>query len=163
MRQAFFLLLVLPFLLTSCGPDPLKYNDNLVDHIEDANSRAEKLNSEIEDILESGDFTKIKERTKVAVDSLNLDIEKINNLGRPSGAEEFHQATVEYIKSLVVNADVIGTQYSLLNDTISDAEFERISKPIEDTEKVSDEKFEKMIEAQKVFAKAKNFELKKTY
>ncbi len=160
MKKLLLFLIPLSLILTSCGADPVKYNDSLVDFYDDANNRVNSLYDIASDDMQSGNFAKLTEYAKTTVDSLKLDIEKINALEKPSGSNEFHNSVVSYVESLVTYVNALGEQYSQVNDSTTDEEFSKIEEVVDNVSKINDQKRDAMIEAQKAFAKAKNFDLK---
>lgn len=162
MKKFLFLLLPLSIILSSCGTDPIKYNDQLVQYIGSSGQRIINLNNEINNLFNGEDHTKLKEYTTATIDSLKSDIKDINDLKKPEGADEFQNAVITYIESLISNAETMEEQYSKITEETTDEEFEELNKYILNSKKIYNEKFEEVISAQKSFAKEKNIDLVQT-
>lgn len=160
MKKLLLLLLPLSLILTSCGPDPIKYNDSLVDYYKIAQNRLTKFIDIASEDMDSGDFSNLKEHATTTTDSLKLDIDKINKLDKPSGSEEFHNSMISCMDALISYVNTIGDQYSQVTDSTTDKEFEDMDNAVNKSLEVSELKDKEMIEAQKKFAKLKKFDLK---
>ncbi|MDU1905980.1 MAG: hypothetical protein E6772_14485 [Dysgonomonas sp.] len=160
MKKLLLFLLPLSLILSSCSSvDPIEYNDQLVKYIDKAGQRVTNLNTEINDLFESEEYTKLQEYTKATTDSLRTDIKDIKNLKKPDGADGFQNAVIAYIEALIVNTEIMGAQYSKVTAEMSEEEFDEINKLVLESEEVYNNKFEEMATAQKGFAKEKNFDL----
>lgn len=159
MKKLLLFLLPLSLILSSCGADPVKYNDQLVDYIDEAGNRIVTLNEEINNLFENNEYNKLKDYTKATTDSLKGYIEGINKLDKPEGADEFHNSAIAYIQALIVNAETMGEQYSKITEEMTDEEFEELNKPVIESEDVYSKIFQEMTTLQRNFAKEKNFDL----
>lgn len=166
MKRLLLLLFPLSLLLTSCEQkvDPTTYNDNLVQYSLDADKSLEALEGKINAFFDSEEFSAegysaLEEDMKVAKDSIQSDLDKIKIMEKPAGAEEFHNATISYVESLIAQIDIYNDQYSKLSNEMSDEVLikmdEIINKSLENTEA----KFDEMEKAQIAFAKANNMQL----
>ena len=167
MRKLLLLLLPLSLIFTSCDKkvDPVAYNDNLVKYSEDAENHLEDLDTQIDAFFDNEDFSAtqftktLAEYMQLTKDSIQSDLDKIKTMPKPTNAEEFHNATINYVESLIAQINTYNEQYSKLSDDMSDDELMKmddvINKSLEDTQSKLDE----MIKAQTAFATASNIEL----
>lgn len=158
MKKNLLLLFILSIILAACNNiDPVTYNDNLVQYSNDADARIDLFHKKLDVIISNDDFSQIKDIERETIDSINVDLAKINNLKQPSGAESFHNATLSYVESLIPYVKEISNVYTKINNEIEvdDNSYSNIER----TDSIREAKLNDMIETQKSFAKAKGFGL----
>lgn len=164
MKKNLFLLfsLAVALIMTSCdaGVDPVKYNDSLVKYSNVADKRlddfAQKLDSAIETEDEAEYAKLVQEAAQVATDSLKADIDRANALQKPSNSDDFHNATIAYMESLVEYVKVASDEYAKITANTTDKELNAIEEKADKAEEATQPKLDSMIAAQKAFAKAHN-------
>lgn len=157
-----FSLLTITFALSSCGGvDPVKYNDKLIDNLNNADKRVQALNDKLDAIDDLENFTdSIKSLGAVTIDSLKSDIHKISLMEKAKGSEEFETSVIAYIESLITYTETITGEYAKVNEETSEEDFNDMSKKIDDSSEAVNKKMTQTQEIQKAFAKANNFILK---
>lgn len=159
MKKISAILLTLALVLTSCGADPVKFNDTLVDCTDKAHKQIEALQNNITSSLESEDYSTIAASTKSAIDSLNIYIETANKLEIPKGGEEFKASVVSYLEALVTVSEAY-TTYSTITKETTDEQFDVINNAVDKTEGVQEKLFTALTSKQKAFAKANKMDLR---
>jgi len=161
MKKLLFSLFALTLLLTSCGPDPIKYNDTLVDILEKANADYESIDGMFSDLIDAEKYGELGTVSKTPIDSLNARIETIKNLELPSGAENFRDAVIKYVESLIGAAKAYDGFAIMEKDDVSTDEIQAVTDNLEKMQEEFDKTFVIVTETQKEFAKKKGFTLDK--
>lgn len=163
MKKFFTLFLSVAFLstiLTSCGsPDPVKFNDELVEYINKSHLQEQKIEVEIANASQTADFSNITENSKAIVDSINTYIQAVEKLETAKGGDALKANVIEYLKSVIVMVD----SYKSLKDINSDSSEEEVNKlfdVITSKEKNAEDLFMKIEQEQKTFAKQHDMELR---
>jgi hypothetical protein len=159
MKKISAILLTLALVLTSCGPDAVKFNDTLVDCTDKAHKQIETLTDNLNNALDSEDYTSIAPSAKSTIDSLNIYIETANKLEVPKGGEDFKASVVAYLQSLVAGCESYSA-YSTITEETTDEQFNAINSAVEQTEEAQDKLFNDLTAKQKAFAKANNMDLR---
>lgn len=160
MKKLLFSFITLAILLTSCGPDPVKYNDTLVDYSKKAIENYDLIAESLNEANESDDYSKMANISQAVVDSINMRIDAIKALETPSGAEDFQKAVVKYLEALTDVAKAYSGFTILDDENVTDEQVTGVVSTIEEKDKVLADLIQEVNDAQVAFAKAKNFELK---
>lgn len=166
MRKLLLLFLLLPLIVTSCKQkvSPIAYNDQLVGYLTNADKNLEILDEKIDIFFESEEFSpeilaQLNNEIKATKDSIQIDLEKVKVLEKAEGADNFHNATIVYLESLVAHMDIYKEQYSKISNNTSDEEYAKMDEVISNSFTNIDAKFEDLLKAQSEFAKASNTDL----
>jgi len=159
MRTIFLLTVTLFFF--SCGkPNPVEYNDNLVKYYNEADKHVGNFYNEANRLLNDSDMSALPSLADIAVEDLRKCIEKVNKLDRPDDAEELNNSVIIYMEALVTYVNTMNEQYNKVTSATSETEYDQIESVIEGTLTDRIQKNKDIIEAQKAFAKAHNFQIK---
>lgn len=160
MKKLYLLLLPLFLTLSSCTTDPAKYNDEMVNYL----NKTEKISTSFFDIVDNTktneDFAKLPEVAKAATDSLNTCLQQIDKLKKPSGAEKFNAACVNYIQATIEYINVTADDYPKIIVASTEEDYKQINLKSETAYQTLIAKNDSVIVKQKEFAQAKKLDLK---
>lgn len=156
----FFAITFLSIITTSCGgPDPVKFNDALVDYIDKAHKQGDKIEIALTKASETLNFSQITEDSKAAVDSINSYIQAVEKIEPAKGGETLKTNVIEYLNTLVTMVDSYKS-LSVITDKTPEADVNKIFEEITKKEEVAQETFNKIEKEQRDFATKNNMELR---
>lgn len=165
-KSLLLLLLPLSIIFSSCNEtvDPVTYNDNLVKTSELSEKRLEVIDNQIDTFFDSEEFSaeesaNLIESIKVAKDSIQSDFNKVQAMKKPANADEFHNATLSYIESLITQLTTYKEEYSKLSNDMSDEDYKKMDDVLNKSLENTQNKLDEMIKAQTAFAKTSKLQL----
>ncbi|NDW17848.1 hypothetical protein D0T53_02815 [Dysgonomonas sp. 216] len=160
MKKLLFTLFATALLLTSCGPDPVKFNDSMVSLMTKAQKDYESVHESYEKLLEEEKYDQMGTISKSAVDSLNVRLEAVKKLEVPSNGEEFQAASISFIEALIAAAKEYDKLEIMGKEDATNEEIQAAVDAIEAKDDAVDSAFDSVTSMQKEFAKKKNIELR---
>lgn len=156
MKKTLFLFMATAMvtLLTSCGVNPVEFNDKLVD-IQDS------IMTEIQTIstnVATDDKAGLQTQTDAFIKKVDAKIAEINGLEKPEGGEEFANTLIDAFEMYKKVAVKINEGANLSEENVDEYNkyIDEFNKMIEEGDAAEN----KFLEAQKVYAKAHNMLLK---
>lgn len=166
MKTLLLFLLPLSLIFVACDkqPDPVVFNDSLVQYSNDADKYLNDLGTKVEKKLERKDTstldqTQLLADIKVAKDSVLNVVDKVKAIPTPADGEDFKNATLAYLESLVSQLDIYNEQYPKFSKDMTQEEVSKIYDILNATDDKSIEKLKQMIKVQTEFAKKNNIQL----
>lgn len=158
MKKILLVLMVCALALTSCGPDPVKFNDSIINYVEKSHDQTTSLEGKLQEAIEKDDYSIITESVPAAMDSLNQYKKAIESLETPKNGEEFKSKVVVYLNSLTAMVDSYKTLSGIKEDS-SQEDIDKITQAITDKEDEVEKIFEEVQTVQVAYAKANNMKL----
>ena len=149
------LLFIVLFTLSSCGPNPGKFNDNLIENLNKADREYTTFYALADQYSDNDNFIIVTEKGKVTIKEMEELIKQINKYNTPKEGDDFKNLTVEYIKNMVNSVKGFTQDEKLTKD-----QFDKALENMDKNEVKLNEIDNKIIEAQKSFASKRGFELK---
>jgi len=159
MKKVLFSLLAVTFLLTSCGPDAVKFNDSIVKEQTTMISALQDYGNKLSQASSNNSFGEVKTLGDSLLIKIDKSIEVIKGLSTPSGGEKFKESAVDYFESakkmvtLGDKAVALGEEPTQEESVAFFTEYGNIVKEVTDKENA-------FLAAQKEFAKDKKMELR---
>ncbi len=151
------LLLFLVFALISCGPDPVKYNDDLIGSLNSADSEYERFYSMVKQYYnnETGDLSGLSKGARDAAKVMGDRLERMKGLEIPSDGEEFKKASVAYVELIKKSMDGFVAE----RDKLSKDQLEKAVEQLDAMEGLLDKQNDQIDKVQKAFADKKGFQV----
>ena len=100
MKKILFSLLSVLFILTSCGPDAVKFNDAIAKANEAITEVSVSYDGDLTDAIDNENFTAIAAKTDSALAKIDAEITIVKGLDVPKGGDKFKEAALKTYESL---------------------------------------------------------------
>ncbi len=145
--------------LTSCGPDPGKYNDELMASLNSADSEYETFYSTVEKYYNDGvkneELEALSKKTRANVKTNEERLERINALELPAEGEELKKVSIDYVK--LMNETMKG--FIVDKDKLTTEQFDKSAEKMGANEKLLNGLNNQIIKAQEEFAKKRGIQI----
>lgn len=159
MKKVLLSLVAVMFVLTSCGPDVVKFNDSIIKEQAALEAPVMEYSNKLGQAMATNSQADIKPLGDSLLARIDKSIEVIKGLSTPSGGEKFKEAAVDYFES-AKGLVTIGEKSSSLGTEPTQEQITAFTTEFTDLVKKMTEKENAFLAAQKEFAKEKNMQLK---
>lgn len=100
MKKILFSFLAVLLVLTSCGPDPVKFNNTITKANATITEISVSYDSDLSNAVSNGNFAAIAAKTDSALAKIDAEITIVKALDIPKGGDKFKEAALKTYESL---------------------------------------------------------------
>ncbi|GAB6121819.1 hypothetical protein [Dysgonomonas termitidis] len=160
MKKNLFYLLTVLFILSSCGPDAVKFNDAIAKANAAITEMSVSYDGDLTNAVNNEDFASIAAKTDSALAKIDAEITIVKALDVPKGGDKFKEAALKTYESLrgVVEA---GKGFAALTKESAIEDMDKLQETYQAKVDEYSKSFEDLATAQMEYASEAGYQVKK--